>query len=321
MNTHTDKNHENKDHSIAIEVNRMKNVNKSSFQLVDNRPETIVQRKLQQIANNNPQVEQLKAFQEVANSSAQAENSNETVPRVLGQINGKCKNTIKNGIIQRQKKLKEKPELPPQPEWKNAAWAHYEAEIPDQEEEIASEQPLIKSPAHSDPKEKGFMSVAIPGKQMGTNGTLFMVKITIPNHHISIECRPLENGRLEITGGHFTNEEIPEGEKGRHKNLTESQLALYRKQAEKMQLQLDKKEAEQRELQHKQEEAAELAKNKNNQVKALRTILDQKIKIKKDRDKITDAVLISAVENGWTPELFEGVASKEKDIVQLARLR
>jgi hypothetical protein len=49
--------------------------------------------------------------------------------------------------------------------------------------------------------------------------------------------------------------------------------------------------------------------------------VNSKIKIKKDREVLTDLVLNSAVDNGWTKELFESAVDKEKDVVQLAQIR
>ena len=43
-----------------------------TFQFVDNRPEAVAQRKLQEMANNSPRVSQLKIFQDMANNSPQA---------------------------------------------------------------------------------------------------------------------------------------------------------------------------------------------------------------------------------------------------------
>ncbi|HWZ23510.1 MAG TPA: hypothetical protein VNW06_12695, partial [Cytophagaceae bacterium] len=50
MNTHVDKIQENKSKSVANEVSQRKLV-QNNFQFVDNRPEAIAQRKLQEIAN------------------------------------------------------------------------------------------------------------------------------------------------------------------------------------------------------------------------------------------------------------------------------
>jgi hypothetical protein len=70
MNTHVDKTQENKSQSESNAESQMQNSAESTFQFVDNRPEAIAQRKLQEMANNSPQVSQLRAFQEMANNSS-----------------------------------------------------------------------------------------------------------------------------------------------------------------------------------------------------------------------------------------------------------
>jgi len=75
MDTHADKTQENKSQSVASTIaQKQKNV-ESTFQFVDNRPEAIVQKKLQEMANNNPQVAQLRAFGHMASNSPQAKQS------------------------------------------------------------------------------------------------------------------------------------------------------------------------------------------------------------------------------------------------------
>ncbi|MEM6814628.1 MAG: DUF4157 domain-containing protein [Bacteroidota bacterium] len=72
MQTHADKNQENKSKAVANTVSQKKSNNKSTFQFIDNRPEAVAQRKLQEIANNSPGAMQLKAIQDMANKSPQA---------------------------------------------------------------------------------------------------------------------------------------------------------------------------------------------------------------------------------------------------------
>jgi len=79
MNAHADKTQENtvsdhrrKSQSVASAVSQKQSVSVSAFQFVDNRPEAIVQRRLQEAANKSPQVSQLRAFQDMANNSPQA---------------------------------------------------------------------------------------------------------------------------------------------------------------------------------------------------------------------------------------------------------
>ena len=75
MNTHADKTQENKSQAVSTSISQMQNSRESTFQFVDNRPEAVAQRKLQEMANNNPQVSQLMAFQDMANNSPQAKQS------------------------------------------------------------------------------------------------------------------------------------------------------------------------------------------------------------------------------------------------------
>lgn len=72
MNTHADKTQENKSQSVANEVAQEQSGSESTFQFVDNRPEAVAQRKLQEMANNSPQVKQAAQLQDRAdNYSAQ----------------------------------------------------------------------------------------------------------------------------------------------------------------------------------------------------------------------------------------------------------
>jgi hypothetical protein len=71
MNTHADKTQENKNESIASDTSQKQGSDKATFQFVDNRPEVVAQRKLQEMANNSQQVSQLKVFQDIANNSPQ----------------------------------------------------------------------------------------------------------------------------------------------------------------------------------------------------------------------------------------------------------
>lgn len=53
MHSHTEKTQENKSQSVANAVSKRQGSSESSFKFVDNRPEAIVQRKLQKVANNS----------------------------------------------------------------------------------------------------------------------------------------------------------------------------------------------------------------------------------------------------------------------------
>lgn len=68
MHTHADKTQENKSQSVANAVSQKKSVGESTFQFVDNRPEAIAQRKLQEMANNSPQVKQAAQLQAMADN-------------------------------------------------------------------------------------------------------------------------------------------------------------------------------------------------------------------------------------------------------------
>ena len=72
MNTHADKTQENKSQSISNGESQIQISGESPFQFVDNRPEAIAQRKLQDLANNSPQARQAAQLQAMAdNYSAQ----------------------------------------------------------------------------------------------------------------------------------------------------------------------------------------------------------------------------------------------------------
>ena len=70
MNTHEDKTQENKSQAVANSLPQLQSNGESTFQYVDNRPEAITQRKLQESINNSPRVQQLKSYQEMANNSS-----------------------------------------------------------------------------------------------------------------------------------------------------------------------------------------------------------------------------------------------------------
>ncbi|KUM54661.1 hypothetical protein [Rheinheimera sp. EpRS3] len=69
MNTYADKTQKNKNQSVANEVSQKHRGGGSTFQFMDNRDETIAQRKLIELANNRPQVQQLRAFQDMSNNN------------------------------------------------------------------------------------------------------------------------------------------------------------------------------------------------------------------------------------------------------------
>jgi hypothetical protein len=68
MNTHADKTQENKGQSVANAVSQSESSSESIFQFVDNRPEAIQMRKLQEMANNSPQAKQAAQLQAMADN-------------------------------------------------------------------------------------------------------------------------------------------------------------------------------------------------------------------------------------------------------------
>ncbi|PHN02210.1 hypothetical protein [Flavilitoribacter nigricans] len=63
MNTHADKKQKNKSHSAANAVSGKQGNSESTFQFADNRPEAVVQRKLQEVSNNSPRVKEAAQLQ------------------------------------------------------------------------------------------------------------------------------------------------------------------------------------------------------------------------------------------------------------------
>ena len=71
MNTYADKTEKKKNQSFSNGDSQLKRGGESTYQFVDNRPEAVAQRKLQEMGNNSPQVSQLRAFQDMAHNSPQ----------------------------------------------------------------------------------------------------------------------------------------------------------------------------------------------------------------------------------------------------------
>jgi len=68
MNTHADKPQENKSQSVANNLPKPPDIVKPISQFVNNRPEAIAQRKLQELANNSPKAKQVAQLQVTANN-------------------------------------------------------------------------------------------------------------------------------------------------------------------------------------------------------------------------------------------------------------
>jgi hypothetical protein len=71
MNTRVNKTQKNKNQSVSNGASQTQRSGESTVVFVDNRPEAVAQRKLQEMANNSPRAIQMKAFQEMANNSHQ----------------------------------------------------------------------------------------------------------------------------------------------------------------------------------------------------------------------------------------------------------
>ena len=70
MNTHADKASKSKAQVIANGLSKLRqSEGKSPFQLADNRPEAVAQRRLQELADNSQQVSRLRDLQQLANAS------------------------------------------------------------------------------------------------------------------------------------------------------------------------------------------------------------------------------------------------------------
>jgi hypothetical protein len=72
MNTHVEKTQENKPQSVSRGASKVES-NGELSQFVDNRPEMVAQRKLQEMVNNSPQVMQLKVYQAMADNRSPQE--------------------------------------------------------------------------------------------------------------------------------------------------------------------------------------------------------------------------------------------------------
>jgi hypothetical protein len=73
MNTHVDKTQENKSQSVANSVVQKQSGNGSAFQFIDNRPEAVTQRKLQDMAHNHS-AQQQHPFQKKENNTGLPDN-------------------------------------------------------------------------------------------------------------------------------------------------------------------------------------------------------------------------------------------------------
>ena len=108
MNTHADKSQETQSKAVANGFSEKANSSQSTFQFVDNRPETIQMRKLQEMANNSPQAQRAAQFQTMVNgNNATTSQENESLEegatlQEKGEPGQKKENTSQHrSVIQR----------------------------------------------------------------------------------------------------------------------------------------------------------------------------------------------------------------------------
>jgi hypothetical protein len=76
MDTHVGKTSENKTQAVADSLSQRPINSKSALPFIDNRPEAIAQRKLQEAITNSPRMQQLRGYQEMANNRNSASQAN-----------------------------------------------------------------------------------------------------------------------------------------------------------------------------------------------------------------------------------------------------
>ena len=108
MNTHANKTKKDKAHSVTDETKHTQTGGEYTFQFMDNRPEAIAQRKLQEIADNSPKERQLNAFQKEENHTGLEKEANEMGEKASisqgrsAQFKSHANNAKANLIIQRK---------------------------------------------------------------------------------------------------------------------------------------------------------------------------------------------------------------------------
>jgi len=93
MSTHADKTQENKNQSVANGKSQMQRGSDSTFMFVDNRPEAVAQRKLQEMANDSLQTKQAVQLQAIAKN-----NSSQQQPIQKKENNTGLPDNLKSGI-------------------------------------------------------------------------------------------------------------------------------------------------------------------------------------------------------------------------------
>lgn len=121
MSSHAGKTQENKSQAVSALDSQMHSGGESTFQLVDNRPKAVAQRKLQELANNNPPVSQLRAIKEMVNNSPQAKQSAQLPQKISNHFAHSDKNIALNNFNIIQKVDDDHSTIGPNPAlWTNA---------------------------------------------------------------------------------------------------------------------------------------------------------------------------------------------------------
>jgi hypothetical protein len=100
MNTHASNIQENKSRSVANTVQKKQEGVDASFKLEDNRPETTIQRKLQEMANSSIQVSRLSTFQDMADTHQQGKRASQ-LKATRNSNSGQQHIQLKEAAIQR----------------------------------------------------------------------------------------------------------------------------------------------------------------------------------------------------------------------------
>lgn len=100
MNTYADKKQENKSQSVANAVSQKRRSSEYTFQLVDNRPEVIAQRKLQKMMNSSSHAQKITQLQVIANTHTVQRFPFDKDGNDLGAVSG-FKDGLKTSTIDR----------------------------------------------------------------------------------------------------------------------------------------------------------------------------------------------------------------------------
>ena len=83
MHARVDKSKENKSQAVDNSENQKRGSGGQGFAFVDNRPEAIAQRRLQEMADNSPQAKQLKVLQQMVHNHA--DRQQQPIPKREGE--------------------------------------------------------------------------------------------------------------------------------------------------------------------------------------------------------------------------------------------